>query len=105
MSYKPAPKFPVWAALEHAGATDVPRVKGTRYEWMLCPFHPDSKPSAHVSEFGFVCFACGVQGDAIKLVRREGLNYQGAIAILKELTGGADRDSAPEREWGQSLLG
>lgn len=105
MGYAKAPRFPVWAALEYIGVTDVPHVTGTGYRKMLCPFHPDTKPSAHVSEFGFQCFACGESGDAIKLVRREGLNYKTAIAVLQERTGGAGGSSTPERDWGVSLLG
>lgn len=95
----------MWVALEYLGATDVPHITGTGYRKMLCPFHPDTKPSAHVSEFGFHCFACGESGDAIKLVRKEGHNYQAAIAILQERAGGENRDSPPERQWGKSLLG
>lgn len=96
----------MWAALEYLGVTDVPHVKGAKtYQWMLCPFHPDTKPSAHISEVGFTCFACGVQGDAIKLIRREGMNYKTAITVLEDLTGGANRPSAPQRDWGDSLLG
>lgn len=99
------PNFPVWAALEYLGAANVPHVK-SGYAKMLCPFHPDTKPSAHVSQYGFQCFACGVTGDAVKLIReQEGVDYKTALAVLQERTGGADRAGAPEREWGVSLLG
>lgn len=102
----PGKDFPVWAALEYLGAADVPHVRGSGYARMRCPFHDDSKPSAHVSEKGFVCFACGVSGDAIKLIRQqEGVDYQTAVAVLKARTGEEDRSSTPEREFGQSLLG
>lgn len=104
---KKAPEFPVWAALEYLGVADVPHVSGKKtFEKMLCPFHPDTKPSAHVSEIGFQCFACEASGDAIKLMReRGGLDYKTAIRILQERTGITDRASEPGRQWGESLLG
>lgn len=99
-------KYPVWAALEHLGVSDVAHVHGDRYQWMLCPFHPDTKPSARIKEFGFTCFACGVKGDAIKLIRdQEGVDYQTAVSILQGRVGDEDQSSAPERQFGQSLLG
>lgn len=100
-------KFPVWVALEYLGVHDVPHVVGEKnYRVLRCPFHDDTTPSAHVSEFGFQCFACQVSGDAIKLLReQEGLDYQTAVTILQERAGGEDRASAPERDWGTSLLG
>lgn len=99
------PDFPVALALEWLGFVDVPHVTGGGYKKMLCPFHPDTHPSAQISRLGFQCFACGESGDAVKLIRREGLSYQSAIAVLKELAGGENRPGPPEREWGQSLLG
>lgn len=102
---KPPKTYPVWVALEYLGVPNVPHVRGSGYQKMLCPFHPDTKPSAHVSAVGFHCFACDASGDAIKLIRREGIDYKTAIAILEERTGGEDRGSAPERQFGESLLG
>lgn len=103
--HTPPRNYPVYVALEWLGAPDVPRVHGTTYVKMPCPFHPDRHPSARVNEFGFTCFSCQESGDAIKLVRREVPDYKAAIAILDELTGPESRSSAPEREWGASLLG
>lgn len=98
--------YPVWVALEYLGATDVPRVRGTTKQAMLCPFHTDKHKSAGVSEYGFTCFACGVRGDAVKLIReQEGVDYKTAIAVLQERTGGEDRSGDPGRAWGESLLG
>lgn len=97
--------YPIKPALEYLGAADVPNVRGTTYRRMLCPFHPDTRPSARVNEYGFTCFSCGVSGDAIKLIRREEPDYKAAIAILEELVGPENRGSTPEREWGKSLLG
>lgn len=102
-----APQFPIAPILEELGLENVPHLIGEkRYGKVRCIWHPDTKPSAHVSQYGFICFACGKEGDAIKLIREEeGLNFEAAVKRCQELTGNEDRGGAPERDWGESLLG
>ncbi len=47
-----------------------------------CPFHDDSKPSLHVYDDGYHCFACGWHGDIVDLIaslhncsKREAIDY------------------------------
>jgi DNA primase len=100
-------RFPIAPVLEEYGAYDVPRVTGKRYgRKILCPFHPDTSPSLSVSEFGFICWACGKTGDAIKLVREEeGLSFADAVARCASITGIESDGSGSEPGWGASLLG
>lgn len=76
--------------LIHYGATRLP----SRYGWhsMRCPFpeHEDSNASARVNlgAGGFVCLACGISGDAIKIIRdREGLSFGKALEFAREVFG------------------
>jgi DNA primase len=57
-----------------------------------CPFHGDTRPSASIDfeKARFVCFACGVSGDAIDLLRtQEGLSWDAAVERAEALAGGA----------------
>ena len=62
-------------------------------EWCqcLCPFHGESNPSAAVSfdNNAFKCFACGVQGDVVSIIRhQEEVNYAEAFRIAESLSVG-----------------
>lgn len=59
-------------------------------EWLktLCPFHGESTPSAAISydRQGFNCFACGVRGDVISIIRHEeGVTFAEAKRIAESL--------------------
>ncbi|MEU5878201.1 CHC2 zinc finger domain-containing protein [Spirillospora sp. NPDC047279] len=74
--------------LEHYGADlpdDDPREFWTS---VVCPFHPDTRPSASYNEYAFNCFSCGVKGDALALImREEDLDFVGAIGFAERLLG------------------
>lgn len=76
--------------LIHYGATSLPG--GVGWRTMRCPFpeHNDRNSSARVNlELGgFICLACGISGDAIKIIRdREGLNFADATKFAREVFG------------------
>lgn len=84
-----APHFPIAPVLEELGGDQVPRVRGTGYAKMRCPFHgPDKTPSASVSQYGFRCFTCGKSGDAISLIREEEeCSFADAVERCEQITG------------------
>lgn len=103
-----APKLQIGPVLIHYGATSLPG--GVGWRTMRCPFpeHNDRNSSARVNlELGgFVCLACGVSGDAIKIIRdREGLSFAKAIEFAREVFGASveqvpftvSRGSKPKR--------
>jgi hypothetical protein len=48
-----------------------------------CPFHADTRPSCHIYDDHYHCFACGAHGDAINwLMEVEGLNFRAAQDAL-----------------------
>jgi DNA polymerase len=50
---------------------------------ILCPFHDDRRPSLHVYDNHFHCFACGAHGDAVDwLVRLENMTRDEALRVL-----------------------
>lgn len=56
----------------------------------LCPFHADTKPSMHVYDDGFHCFACGAHGDAIDLVQQiKQCSRKEAAQAVAYIAGGA----------------
>lgn len=85
-----APKLSIGPVLIHYGANSLPG--GVGWQSMRCPFpeHNDSNASARVNldAGGFVCLACGISGDAIKIIRnREGLSFGQAIDYAREVFG------------------
>lgn len=69
---------------------------------MTCPFHADSNPSAWHNDYYFKCFGCGVQGDAIGLlIRQGGVVGADAYKLAEELAGSPDEpvreQSSPRR--------
>lgn len=102
--------------LEHYGA-DLTRVSLVGWRPVKCPFHDDRNASASVNLNlgGFRCHACGIHGDAIKLIQeREGLGFKDAVSKLEEISGesvpGVSRSasgSKPRRQpsrWRQKLF-
>lgn len=85
-----APSLSLASVLIHYGANRLPG--GYGWKSMRCPFpeHNDSNASARVNleAGGFICLACGVSGDAIKIIEdREGTNYAGAVKFAGEVFG------------------
>lgn len=75
--------------LEHYGA-DLTRVSPVGWRPLKCPFHPDRNASASVNLNlgGFRCHACGVHGDALKIIQeQEGLGYKDAVAFAETVLG------------------
>lgn len=72
--------------LEHYGVFNPP--EGPRWKPFRCPFHEDKTASASSNGFGFICFACGVKGDPITLIKeREGIDYHSAVEFYEGITG------------------
>jgi len=85
-----SPKLSIAAVLIHYGANSLPG--GVGWKSMRCPFpeHNDRNASARVNlELGgFRCLACGVSGDAIKIIReREGMSFGQAVVFAREVLG------------------
>lgn len=81
-------------------------------EWnrCCCPFHGESNPSAAVSYDldAFNCFACGVAGDAISIIRHEEeVSFAEAKRIAESLSvGGNDQiQRKPSRKPGRRVFG
>ena len=75
--------------LEHYGA-DLNRTATVGWRPLKCPFHEDRNASASVNLNlgGFRCHACGVSGDALKIVmEQEGLGYTDAVKFAEEVLG------------------
>lgn len=61
---------------------------GPRWSSIRCPFHEDKTASAASNGHGFICFACGIKGDPIALIKeREGLGYYDAVDFYEDVTG------------------
>ncbi len=72
---------------------DPPADNGWQWIKTLCPFHGDSHPSAAVSYDldAFNCFACGVKGDVISIIRHEEeVSFAEAKRIAESLSVGGD---------------
>lgn len=76
-------EYPIRPILEHFGfdLKDHPsKVK--------CVFHDDTHASAIWNDYHFNCLACGVKGDAVGLLHRQGgLSYAEAYKRVTELCG------------------
>ena len=65
---------------------------GRTWQKAYCPFHGDQNPSASISleHDAFKCHACGVKGDAIKLIRyKEGCSYREAVTTAARISPGS----------------
>ena len=97
MTNKPETRYLIAPILEEYFEVEVPdRSK------MTCPFHADNNPSAWHNDYYFKCYGCGVQGDAIGLLIRQGeVSDADAYEIAERLAGkpdGAVREqSVPRR--------
>ena len=61
---------------------------GFGWKKMKCCFHDDSHASAQVNfqDEYFMCFACGVKGDAIDLIKyKEGIEYAEAVKFAETI--------------------
>lgn len=92
--------FPEWEPPKHTSA---------KWQATKCPFHGDEMASASISRQlnAFNCFACGVKGDLVKLIReREGLTYSAAKRLAEEVSSGSDTNvSDPvQRKSGRRLF-
>ena len=102
-------KFDIAPVLEALTGEEVPRIFGEKFSMCRCPFHPDRRPSAAISQEAFRCFSCGRYGVAVTLLmREEGLSARDAYRRAKEITrgeghsdvsagGGAER--LPDLSW------
>lgn len=98
-------KFPIAVILRSFGA-EVGNYR-TGKQKILCPFHDDSRPSASVdfSKERFICWACGVGGDAIDLlVSQEGLTFSAALDRAEALAGDAPVAVRPAQAEAPSLF-
>lgn len=94
--------FPDWA----------PPKDNPKWKWLKtrCPFHDESNPSASISYQlnAFNCFACGVKGDIIALIRRkEGLGYREAVARAETVSARSSQPllQKPRRKPGRRTFG
>ena len=102
--------------LEHYGA-DLHRVREVGWCPVKCPFHEDRSASASVNldRGGFRCHACGVHGDALKLImEQEGIGYLEALTFAESVLGEsvedvrrpATRETIRQRsQWRDTLFG
>lgn len=85
------PEIPIIPILIHFGfAEHELHDYGGGWRKVCCAFHGERNPSASysVDKRGFKCHACGVEGDAIKLLQtQEGLSFRDALAKACELAG------------------
>lgn len=72
----------------------------------VCPFHPDTNPSMHVSPDKqiYKCFACGAGGDVFRFVAKmENLSFPASVVRVSELCGHplqvqVQQKASPEQE-------
>ncbi len=94
-------RFAVVPILEHFGAVVKPYSSK-----LLCPFHDDHNESGWYSEQFqyFKCMACGVRGDAVGLLHRQGgLSLKDAYEEAARIAGEPDEPVRGESV-GSSLL-
>ena len=64
---------------------DEPKIKTSRYNLYICPFHDDSKPSLSIKHDTnrYRCFGCDAHGDVIDLVMDlHNIDFRSACALL-----------------------
>ncbi|WP_459962015.1 CHC2 zinc finger domain-containing protein [Nocardia sp. IFM 10818] len=94
--HRPAPRNPlvvISKVIQHYYPEWEPPEDRSTFNKTCCPFHGESRPSATVNfdDGRFHCFACGVKGDAIDIVRHEeGVSFAEAKRRTAEITGGGD---------------
>lgn len=63
---------------------------GNKSEYLaLCPFHSERTPSFSVTTHKqlFHCFACGIQGNAIRFIEKyKGISYAEAVQLIAEIS-------------------
>jgi len=81
------------------------RTKPGKHKAILCPFHPDKRPSARIYEtkhgtYLYKCYGCKYRGDLIELVKKvEKLDGKKLISRILTLVGREDL-IIPERDLG-----
>lgn len=71
-----------------------------------CQFHDDEHPSASWDARGFKCHACGVWGDAVRLVKeQEGVDWREAYEIAAGIAGDEHEEVAEVPRPGGPLPG
>lgn len=94
--------IPIGPTLEALGI-DTSEGPGSK---VLCVFHGERRPSAVYYEFYFICFACGVKGDAARMLHDfEGLDWKGAYQRAKELAGVEDGAVPEQRSSSRGVSG
>ena len=94
-------RFKIAPILEFFGAEVKPNTVK-----ILCPFHEDNTASGWHNDYYFKCFACGVQGDAVGLLAREGrLEFAEAYQRAEELAGSPDDTVSDTSLSGRRLSG
>lgn len=91
-------KPPIRPVIAHYGGDDLP--EAINWRQCKCPFHDDRNASAsyiaHEEHQAFKCHGCGVQGDAISLIKiSESCEYREALKVLEHITGQAYGTGAP----------
>lgn len=100
------PEIPIVPILIHYGFDEY-ELKDYPHGWfkVRCAFHGETNPSASYSTElnGFNCHACGVSGDAIKIVQsQEGCEFPEALRKACELAG-VDPSGVPVQATEQKL--
>lgn len=95
-------RIPIRKILEYFGFTDL----GAEGSKILCKFHQEDHPSAVFYQYYFKCFACGVQGDGVRLLHdREGLSWREAYDRAASITGEVRSEVREGRRSGSGLPG
>lgn len=103
---RPVPNFPIRPVLIALGADPGTIPDGRGWRRMLCFLHPDRSPSAAVNHDlnAFVCFPCGIKGDAIRMVEEvERVEFKAALAFCEKATGETS-DGIQQSSWGGQEL-
>jgi DNA primase len=99
-------KFPIKDVLLYYKGK-VPR-DGFGWKKMKCCFHDDSHASGQVnfSDEYYMCFACGIKGDAIDLIKyKEGLDYAKAVEFAETILNQSGTDLRKTRRQSVKLFG
>jgi CHC2-type zinc finger protein len=93
---------PIRPVLEYFGFKNLP-AEGSKFN---CLFHDDARASAVAYRTYFKCFACGVEGDAVKLIHdQEGVSWREAHERAESLAGEEHREVPAGRRSGSTLPG
>ena len=95
--------IPVAPTLESLGFDPIPNRSGVKVK---CFFHQEDRPSAVVYTYYFKCFACGIQGDATRLLHDQGgLDWDEAKSRAAQLAGTQHSGVRTQRRSSSTLSG